>query len=263
MCPIRQGAGGGYLEYNGDMGMRMLAIRFAALVVLVASVAGCDLVSGSNNVLSAKRSAFLDPVGSPRFEAVRSILSTSCVSCHSNFPGYSEASWIALGYVVPGSAMTSPLYMKLRGSNTGGAENMPSGAPALPADQLLAIRSWIDLLGGDAAPPPPPPAGATTAAQRTSAALQLISAKCSSCHNVSRVATSVDFNSVTVPPFATYTSDNAFAVSGLVTPANAGSSWLFRSLENFGDINTMPQSQPLSPSEALILSDWINGMGSP
>lgn len=73
-------------------------------------------------------------------------MNVSCVSCHKHFSGYSEADFVAKGYIVPGAAFQSKLYARLIGSGEtiDGTPDMPKTGDPLTADQLQAIQAWIN-----------------------------------------------------------------------------------------------------------------------
>ncbi|MBT5095432.1 MAG: hypothetical protein HOM21_14375 [Halobacteriovoraceae bacterium] len=79
---------------------------------------------------------------SPQYQKVFKILETSCNHCHSSYAGYSEASWVITGQVIPGNPQRSYLYYHLRGSETGGAESMPP-KKALSKEELRVLAEWI------------------------------------------------------------------------------------------------------------------------
>jgi len=87
------------------------------------------------------------PPEEARFIGVQRIITGSCVRCHSSFGILTEAQWVSLGYVVEGSADTSLLFQRLRGSGAGEAskQNMPPDA-SNTEDEITSIRDWIDNL---------------------------------------------------------------------------------------------------------------------
>jgi cytochrome c553 len=241
-----------------------------------------------------KPQAFPSPQPLPvdtAFGHVQKIIGDNCMMCHANFTGFSESDFVTNKLVMPGNASQSELYAKLIGSNVGGAikADMPLKGAPLSTDQLLDVKDWINQMPAPTptatpipsatpsstpsaspvsspSPSPSPSAssGTLTAAQRTSAALLVISTNCAFCHGDAQTATSTVFNGKAVPVFAGFTTDAQFVSSGIINAGDPTRSWLIRSLQNFGDINTMPQeSSPLSTSDAQTLKTWISGIGSP
>ncbi len=98
-----------------------------------------------------------------RFIAVRKIFTrqNSCIMCHaSNIAKYSEDEFreklSAQGepLVVPGSARSSALFKKLRGSGVSKtfATMPPEPFPALSSQDIDTIRRWIDEMPSQSAP---------------------------------------------------------------------------------------------------------------
>ena len=201
-----------------------------------------------------------DPIAAG-FAGVSSILQRNCASCHE-FASYSESALLASGYVVAGAPEESLLFSRLKGAGVGGNEAMPQGGQLSP-EHIAAIRDWIDSLAQPTPPPDGGPAG-PPAADRTRAALDVLRARCFSCHNVARTGASSDYSGTQVPVFANFTTDNQFATSGLVNPGSPAQSWLYRALKAYGDINTMPNgAAALSSADQTSLREWIAKMGLP
>lgn len=113
---------------------------------IAAGASGC-LVQTVNSVSGDQaRYSTVVVTGNPQFDAVNAIFKARCVACHTDFSGRSESEWKSLGYVTAGNANASTLMRKLRGSNTGGAENMPGDGSTLSADELQSFRDWINQL---------------------------------------------------------------------------------------------------------------------
>lgn len=56
---------------------------------------------------------------------------------------------VAQGLIVKGSSVTSQIFLRIRGSNSGGPENMPpSGSTGgdLTDDEITTVKNWIDGL---------------------------------------------------------------------------------------------------------------------
>lgn len=89
-----------------------------------------------------------------RFAAVKSIFNRpgSCATCHvSNFANFDEAQMQSNKtqsgdpFVIPGQALASGLFKRIRGGGAGPMANMPPlGMPELSEDDIRIIRQWID-----------------------------------------------------------------------------------------------------------------------
>ncbi|WP_413587252.1 hypothetical protein [Bdellovibrio sp. HCB274] len=85
--------------------------------------------------------------GTPQFQAAQAILRTECATCHTqashqSWGNISEAQFISLGLVSPGSLSGSLLYTKLRNNSVNSTGNMPQ-AYALSTTQIQTIETWI------------------------------------------------------------------------------------------------------------------------
>ena len=123
------------------------ALPVSATALLMIGASGCHLSTYNSFSEDASRYApepTIDPndPASVRFGAVRAIIKSRCVSCHGDFPGYTQDQWIQYGYVVAGSPDTSLLYGKLRGSGAPGDQDMPPDGPLLSTD-VQAFNDWI------------------------------------------------------------------------------------------------------------------------
>ena len=93
-------------------------------------------------------------IAASKFEAVQSLLSSKCLSCHGSasangdFQSLSEQDFVDAGFVVPGSPTDSSLYYRLKGASGGasGAANMPKNALTITTDELDAMAAWINGL---------------------------------------------------------------------------------------------------------------------
>lgn len=83
--------------------------------------------------------------GGPEFVAFKQIMFNRCSSCHADFVSNTEAEWISEGKVVAANPDGSPLFQRIRGSGTGGLENMPPDV-TLPTSEIESIRTWINSL---------------------------------------------------------------------------------------------------------------------
>lgn len=128
------------------MKLRGCTQRFTLLLICLAmgapGLTGCDLIQTANTFEGdAELYAIVD--GSPAFIAVHDVVKTYCAQCHAAFAGYSEQDFIDNGYVVAGDPGNSKIYTKLRGSNTGGDENMPPSSTLATGD-LQKFYDWIE-----------------------------------------------------------------------------------------------------------------------
>lgn len=82
-----------------------------------------------------------------KFPQVRSVIQTSCSSCHSSWGSASSSFFVSSGLVVKGNPEASPLYYRLSGTTGGaGPKNMPQSAPALNSASQDLIKDWIQTL---------------------------------------------------------------------------------------------------------------------
>jgi mono/diheme cytochrome c family protein len=89
-----------------------------------------------------------------RFEAVQSLFSSKCYSCHGtgsssgDFQSLSEQDFIDAGFAVPGSPVDSSVYYRLKGGGGGasGTANMPKNSGTITSDELEAMAAWINGL---------------------------------------------------------------------------------------------------------------------
>ena len=196
---------------------------------------------------------------SPHFPAARAVLQTACVACHSPFGRYSESEWIASGLIAPGDPGGSRIFQKLKAN--GG--NMPVGG-ALASNQVEAIHDWIASLGTD-----PDGRPLDAASRRTDAAMHVLARNCLACHGEvqSGLLGTVPAYGEAVQAYLdsrdTLAANRYFIQNAnLVVQGDAEASWLYRALNGYGDVSTMPKSEPeLGPTDAKVLEDWINGLG--
>ena len=110
--------------------MRMLARSFFWIA----------LALSSSSCLQTENSSSLDEFSGG--DGVRTILTTSCASCH-NYNSLSNEQLIDQGLVVAGDPEASEIYYRLVGSVGGGSpKDMPQGG-ALTASEVEQIRVWI------------------------------------------------------------------------------------------------------------------------
>ena len=79
--------------------------------------------------------------GTP-FSNAQIVFATKCTPCHS-FHVTSEKDMIFNGLVVKGDIYSSPIYLRLKGAQAGGQEDMPINGQ-LTAEEIETIENWID-----------------------------------------------------------------------------------------------------------------------
>lgn len=127
--------------------MIKLKLLFILSLITVLSSCGPKPYSDADGLSGATSSN-----NTEEYKKFRELLGTKCASCHSgNTYEFSiqddEKSMEALGFIVPGSAVTSPLYECVT-RNDGGSECdsiMPPGN-ALKQDEMDIIKNYIDSL---------------------------------------------------------------------------------------------------------------------
>jgi mono/diheme cytochrome c family protein len=124
--------------------MRRFVSTLSAVMAVGAVVATGCLVQTQNSVSGdAVAYAPVTSSGNASLDAVQAIMRQNCASCHAGFATTSQVEWLANGDVVAGNPGASNLFRHLRGSNTGGAEDMPLSGGSLTQDQIAAFSTWI------------------------------------------------------------------------------------------------------------------------
>ena len=82
--------------------------------------------------------------GSADFLAARQVIRTNCSACHT-FGTMTQAQLLAEGLFIPGDAVNSEIYYRLRNS-TGpqGPKDMPDNGSTLSGTDLALIADWIN-----------------------------------------------------------------------------------------------------------------------
>jgi uncharacterized membrane protein len=83
--------------------------------------------------------------GSAQFNAARLVMQNNCINCHG-YSSMTESQLKAAGLVIAGNPEDSPIYYRLVGS---GGSNSPKDMPvggAITANELEAVRIWIQNL---------------------------------------------------------------------------------------------------------------------
>ncbi len=110
------------------------------IIVFLLSVS-CGQVYNSNTFDQYTYGA--NGISDPVFAAGYNVLKSRCMTCHyhSGWSGYTtEEQWTSAGLVIAGSAATSQIMTRLK--NNGG--DMPTDAGPIPADEKLALETWIN-----------------------------------------------------------------------------------------------------------------------
>src|SRR5690242_9659431 len=89
----------------------------------------CKLSDSSSQdaLLVLGASDTVDPNASPLFPAAKSVFKKNCAQCHASFSTFTEAQWVSEGYVSIGQPNQSTVFQRIRGTASGGPENMPPG----------------------------------------------------------------------------------------------------------------------------------------
>lgn len=128
----------------------MRIIPLFTLFFIIFSVGACQFqtensVSNDKSLFETSQGQAPTAAPSKEFEEVRVIVNERCVKCHKVFAHYAETHWVENGYIVAGSARSSLLYNRLRGSGSGEKEDMPQDG-ALSASEVTAFYNWIQRM---------------------------------------------------------------------------------------------------------------------
>ncbi|WP_413288549.1 C2H2-type zinc finger protein [Bdellovibrio sp. HCB337] len=259
---------------NGSIRTKVFSIGFVFTATVIAlTFQACGRTPGTWTDLSSNMAGqdslgstggintpILTGPGGPDYSALDSaIFQPKCAGCHAQFASYTTlmAAKTKVGgsFIVAGNSTASAVHIE---TNAG---RMPMGAP-LPADQIAAIRAWIDAGakppgtvsggGGGTVPPPAPtptpppivtgPGGVDYANLENS----IFKPKCASCH--------AQFASYTALMAAKTASGASFIVAG-----NAATSAVH--IETAA--GRMPRGVPLAANEVTAIRDWINAGAKP
>ena len=97
---------------------------------VITSSSNDKTIYGSNSATSAN------------FTNAKAVLAQNCFQCH-DWSTYTEADFSAQALIIPNSALSSRLYQKIKGNDSGTAGNMPPSG-ALTSDDIIKIRTWIN-----------------------------------------------------------------------------------------------------------------------
>jgi uncharacterized membrane protein len=101
---------------------------------------GCGKVYNSSSSDLARYGTGV--AGSGNFLTARTVMTSQCFTCHSNWAGFDESAFIAGGLVVARSLSGSKLYTRLRGNNISPTGNMPPTG-ILTSQEVDAFSVWI------------------------------------------------------------------------------------------------------------------------
>lgn len=220
-------------------------------------------IAGQGDLASAGGGSnvpILSGPGGPDYSALdAAIFQPKCAGCHTQFASYTTlmAARTASGapFVVAGNSASSAIHIE---TNAG---RMPMGGQ-LPADQIAAIRAWIDAgakapgqSGSPVVPPAPTPAPTPTppplvvgpgGVDYANLESSIFKPKCSGCHT--------QFASYTTLMGSKTASGASFVVAG-----NAAASAVH--IETAA--GRMPKGVPLTTDQVNAIRDWINAGAKP
>ena len=115
-------------------------MRNVLLVLFSLTIISCGRVRNSSSVDGSTTA------GTAEFVSAKEILNAKCLSCHSDWAGYSEDDFSKKGLIFKGSPANSQLYIRIRGNDEGQAGDMPIGQPNVSITQIKELRAWIESL---------------------------------------------------------------------------------------------------------------------
>jgi uncharacterized membrane protein len=122
--------------------------RFAHIysLLLLSLIPACAAYNSSSSDPTLYNEATLQTGGDPNFASAYRVITTRCSYCHIQ-PSHaqwnnltSNSLWVASGYVIKGSASTSPLILKCFLNGTG---NMPQSNDMTQAE-FDQLKTWIN-----------------------------------------------------------------------------------------------------------------------
>ncbi|MFZ4404160.1 MAG: hypothetical protein ACOYOK_08675 [Pseudobdellovibrionaceae bacterium] len=81
-------------------------------------------------------------------DGATAIFQNKCSQCHS-YGSQTTDQLVSAGLIVKGDPTSSLIYQRIRGSNVGGAENMPPSGTStgdVTTEELDIIKTWIEGL---------------------------------------------------------------------------------------------------------------------
>ena len=106
----------------------------------------CIVFLGCGKVRNSSSADGGSVAGTSEFVSAIEVISTKCLSCHSNWSNYSADEYVKKGLVFKGSPANSILYNRIRGNDTGVAGDMPTGQPNIALSEMRIIKDWIESL---------------------------------------------------------------------------------------------------------------------
>jgi hypothetical protein len=125
----------------------MVLLKNVSFIFILFLINSCIQTSNSSSTDESVYKKFEIDTSTPagqRLSAAFSVIKTNCISCHSDMNLKTDAEWISSGYLTQGSATSSMLYCRIKGSNCG-AEDMPKDS-SLSQSDITTIKTWIDNL---------------------------------------------------------------------------------------------------------------------
>lgn len=120
--------------------MNKSVLTYSIVFVSIVFLSSCGKVNTSSS--NDKTLYGSSTVTTSNFTAAKAVLSQNCFQCH-DWATYAESDFSAQALVIPDSAVSSRLYQKLKGNDSGTTGNMPPSG-ALTSDDLIKIRTWIN-----------------------------------------------------------------------------------------------------------------------
>lgn len=116
------------------------------LLLILLSLSGCGQSYNSNSKDFLLSGNGIDP-SNTSLVAAFSVIDNKCISCHSGYHNSwssykTDQQWIDSGNVLAGSALSSPLVIRLK--NRGG--DMPLLNSNLSESEYNSLVNWIDAL---------------------------------------------------------------------------------------------------------------------
>ena len=105
-------------------------------------LAGCNPPATNSDSTDRSRYGEIN-ITDAELAAAVAVINSKCLSCHAGFGLTTNENWIDSGYVVAGDPAGSTLFSAIRGSDVGGAEDMPPSGN-LTETEIASIRTWIE-----------------------------------------------------------------------------------------------------------------------
>jgi len=188
------------------------------------------------------------------FDDFVSVIQNKCVWCHKADSAYldnddynidSPQNWIDSGFIVPGDADASRIVRAMEGS---GLQQMPpNGLPGVSAGDLTKVKAWINSLSGGGA--------GTTPQERLSAARDILTSRCTSCHADGNASGGLRLD---------YTTDAQFINAGAVQKGDPDTSLAYMDLKGVnvpnGEADMPRDGTTLNAADISAIKVWIELM---